>query len=61
MLIVGGGNFGSNGTHEYYVFNITLENQAQPNGQPLPGIFATLVVGAICVFYLKNRKKYLQA
>lgn len=60
-LIVGGGNLGSNGTHEYYVFNITSENQVQPNGQPLPGIFATIVIGFTCGFYLRNRKRYLQA
>ena len=60
-LTVGGGNFGSNGTHEYYVFKINTVNNTNntPTGQPLPGIFATLILGFVVVFYLKNRKKLL--
>ena len=55
-----GGNKGSNGTHEYYVFTVTqIPNGNTPNGQPLPGIIATLLVGGTGVFYLKNRKRLL--
>ena len=62
-IYIAGGNFGSNGTHEYYVFKINTANQNNnaPNGQPLPGIIATLIVGTIAVWYLKNRKKLIHA
>lgn len=54
-----GGNLGSNGTHEYYVFKVNNANASgkTPSGQPLPGIIATLVVGGGAVVYLKKRKK----
>ena len=54
-----GGNKGSNGTHEYYVFSVNTANanNKTPSGQPLPGIIATLVVGGGALFYLKKRKK----
>lgn len=56
-----GGNFGSNGSHEFYVFKInTVSNSNKtPSGQPLPGIVATLVLGFISLAYLKNRKELL--
>ena len=57
-LAIAGGDFGSNGTHEYYVFKINNLNN-QPTGQPLPGIIVTLLIGLTSVFYLKNRKKLL--
>lgn len=53
-IAVAGGNFGSNGTHEYYLFK---GNTDTPSGQPLPGIVATLVVGGGTLLYLKKRKK----
>ena len=54
-----GGNNGSNGTHEYYVFKVSTANAngKTPSGQPLPGIIATLVIGGGAVVYLKKRKK----
>ena len=54
-----GGNKGSNGTHEYYVFSVNTANanNKTPSGQPLPGIIATLVVGGGALVYLKKRKK----
>ena len=56
-----GGNKGSNGTHEYYVFKVnTVANNGNgktPSGQPLPGIIATLIIGGGVVFYLLKRKK----
>ena len=57
-----GGNMGSNGTHEHYVFKVSTANASgkTPSGQPLPGIIATLVVGGGALVYLKKRKK-LQA
>lgn len=58
---VAGGNFGSNGTQEYYIFKINVENnpaEDTPSGQPLPGILATLVIGGGTLLYLKNRKKF---
>ena len=60
-LTVGGGNFGSNGTHEYYVFKINTVNNTNntPTGQPLPGIFATLILGFVVLFYLRHRNKLL--
>ena len=45
---VAGGNFGSNGTQEYYVFKVNANaasNGKAPSGQPLPGILAVLAVG----------------
>ena len=61
VLSIGGGNFGSNGTLEYYVFKINTEskNTSQPSGQPLPGIIATLILGVGSLFYIKNRKELL--
>ena len=59
-LSIYGGNKGSNGTHEYYVFQVSTANNTNgktPSGQPLPGIIATLVVGGGTVLYLKKRKK----
>ena len=56
-----GGNKGSNGSHEYYVFKVTTvqsENNT-PTGQPLPGIIGTLLVGGAGIWYLKNRKNSL--
>ena len=57
-IAVAGGNFGSNGTHEYYVFKISTVNAngQAPSGQPLPGIIATLIVGGGTLIYLKKRK-----
>ena len=54
-----GGDKGSNGTHEYYVFSVNTANanNKTPSGQPLPGIIATLVVGGGALVYLKKRKK----
>ena len=54
-----GGNKGSNGTHEYYVFKVSTANTGNktPSGQPLPGIIATLVLGGGTALYLKKRKK----
>ena len=46
---VAGGNFGSNGTQEYYVFKVNTANASgkTPSGQPLPGIIAVLAAGGI--------------
>lgn len=56
-----GGNKGSNGTHEYYVFKVTsVSSSNTPNGQPLPGIVATMLVGGVGVIYLKKRDKLLK-
>ena len=46
---VAGGNFGSNGTQEYYVFKVNNANSngKTPSGQPLPGILAVLAAGGI--------------
>jgi hypothetical protein len=62
-LYLGGGNMGSNGTHEFYVFKVNTVNADNntPSGQPLPGIIATLVVGGVALVYLKKRKKLLAA
>ena len=58
-----GGNKGSNGSHEYYVFKVSTANAANnskaPSGQPLPGIIATLLLGGGTVLYLKKRKKLM--
>ena len=58
-LALYGGNKGSNGTHEYYVFQVNTANinNKTPSGQPLPGIIATLLLGGGTVLYLKKRKK----
>ena len=58
-IAVAGGNFGSNGTHEYYVFKVNTNNTNgnTPSGQPLPGIIATLLLGGGTLLYLKKRKK----
>ena len=59
-MAVAGGNFGSNGTQEYYVFKVNTNNNSNgnaPSGQPLPGIIATLLLGGGTVLYLKKRKK----
>lgn len=58
-LYLGGGNMGSNGTHEFYVFKVNTANASgkTPSGQPLPGVIATLLLGAGTVVYLKKRKK----
>ena len=47
MLKIYGGNKGSNGSHEYYVFKVTTVQSKNntPTGQPLPGIIGTLLVG----------------
>ena len=48
-LQLGGGNMGSNGTHEFYVFKVNTANASgkTPSGQPLPGIIAVLAAGGI--------------
>lgn len=61
-IFIAGGNFGSNGTHEYYVFKVNNVGNGSntPTGQPLPGILATLLVGGTGIWYLKNRKRLLK-
>ena len=56
-----GGNKGSNGSHEYYVFSIKTvgNNSNTPTGQPLPGIIATLIIGAGGIYYIKHRKQWM--
>ena len=58
-LYLGGGNMGSNGTHEFYVFKVNNANASgkTPSGQPLPGLIATLLVGGGTLVYLKKRKQ----
>ena len=58
-IAVAGGNMGSHGTHEFYVFKVNTENTSgkTPSGQPLPGVFATLIIGGGTALYLKKRKK----
>ena len=60
-LKLGGGNMGSNGTHEFYVFKVNSANASKnaPSGQPLPGILAVLAVGGAAVGLKKfcNKKK----
>ena len=62
-LHLGGGNMGSNGTHEYYVFKVNNANASgkTPSGQPLPGIIATLLIGGGAAVYMKKRKKLYAA
>ncbi len=61
---VAGGNFGSNGTQEYYIFKVNYDNPPSsgdvPNGQPLPGIAATLLVGGGALIYFKKRRRNQQ-
>lgn len=56
-----GGNFGSNGTHEYYVFKVNTSGSSgkAPSGQPLPGVIAVLALGgaAFGIHKLRSRKK----
>lgn len=58
---IAGGNFGSNGTQEYYVFKVNNANASgkTPSGQPLPGILAVLAVGGVAlgVGQMYRRKK----
>ncbi|MBE6404997.1 MAG: hypothetical protein E7040_03150 [Lentisphaerae bacterium] len=60
---VAGGNFGSNGTQEYYVLKINKANSNKgnaPSGQPLPGILAVLAAGGVAFGATKlylNKKK----
>lgn len=58
-IAIYGGNKGSNGTHEHYIFKVNTVNgnNKTPSGQPLPGIIATLLVGGGTLVYLKKRKK----
>ena len=60
-LTIYGGNMGSNGTHEYYVFKISANKASgnAPSGQPLPGILAVLAVGGAGIGLKKiyDRKK----
>ena len=60
-LKVYGGNKGSNGSHEYYIFKVTnvSSKDKSPSGQPLPGIIATLIIGGGSIVYLKKRKQLL--
>ena len=62
-LHLGGGNMGSNGTHEFYVFKVNTANASgkSPSGQPLPGIIATLMIGGGTLVYLKKRKQLYAA
>lgn len=60
ILKIYGGNKGSNGSHEYYVFKVNaVPSNNTPTGQPLPGIIATLIVGGGGIWYLRNRKRML--
>ena len=61
-IAVFGGDFGSNGTHEHYVFKVSTANTGNnpQSGQPLPGIIATLIVGGGAAVYLKKRKKLMK-
>jgi len=60
-MLIGGGNMGSNGTHEFYVFKVNTANASgkTPSGQPLPGILAVLAVGGAAFGIKKayDRKK----
>ena len=58
-ITIGGGNMGSNGTHEYYVFKVTTSpgNNNAPNGQPLPGIIYTLMTGLLFLVYIYMKRK----
>lgn len=54
-ISLGGGDFGSNGTHEFYVFQIkTIQSdQKPPTGQPLPGIIFVLIFGAAFLVFIR--------
>ncbi|MBR7119427.1 MAG: hypothetical protein IKC77_04445 [Lentisphaeria bacterium] len=61
---IAGGNFGSNGTQEYYTFKVNTQNtngNNAPSGQPLPGILAVLAVGGVAFgarkYYLNKKKE----
>lgn len=59
-ITIGGGNMGSNGTHEYYVFKVTTSpgnGNNTPNGQPLPGIIYTLLTGLLFLVYIYMKRK----
>ena len=58
-IIIGGGNMGSNGTHEYYVFKVstTPGNNNTPTGQPLSGIIYTLFTGLMFLVYIYMKRK----
>lgn len=59
-ISIGGGNMGSNGTHEYYVFKVTTSpgnGNNTPNGQPLPGIIYTLITGLLFLVYIYMKRK----
>ena len=59
-ITIGGGNMGSNGTHEYYVFKVTTSpgnGNNTPNGQPLPGIIYTLITGLLFLVYIYMKRK----
>ena len=58
-ITIGGGNMGSNGTHEYYVFKINAApgSNNTPNGQPLPGIIYTLLTGILFLVYIHMKRK----
>lgn len=61
-ISVAGGNFGSNGTQEYYTFKVNSQNSNgnnAPSGQPLPGIIAVLAIGgaAYGIRKIYNKKK----
>ncbi len=60
-ISVAGGNFGSNGTQEYYVFKVNHANASgnTPSGQPLPGIIAVLAAGgaAYGIRKIYNKRK----
>ena len=62
VLSLYGGNNGSNGTHEHYVFTVKVvpNGNQTPSGQPLPGILATLAIGGTGIYYIKNRKRLLE-
>ena len=58
-ITIGGGNMGSNGTHEYYVFKINAApgNNNTPTGQPSPGIIYTLFTGLLFLVYIYFKRK----
>ena len=59
-ITIGGGNMGSNGTHEYHVFKVTTSpgnGNNTPNGQPLPGIIYTLITGLLFLVYIYIKRK----
>ncbi|MBQ9772659.1 MAG: hypothetical protein IJW23_12625 [Lentisphaeria bacterium] len=61
---IAGGDFGSNGTQEYYTFKVNTANTGNktPSGQPLPGIIAVLAVGGLAlgagkIYHNRKNKK----